>query len=543
MKLDELWIEDFKNLKDFRIKFDEKSFVTILIGWNGTGKSYLIEALVTIFRDLRFGAITPFSYELKYICHGNYITINNNPTRPPKERLQKTIKPLAQELYNEAQSDLPYLPNFVFGYYSGSNTRLKELFLKTQEDYYYKLLYIEKYPEEERELRKLRPFFYAEYEHSKFVLLSFFLKKDEKIDKFLKEYFRIEKLESVLFIMKKPSWTSKEGDPRFWNARGVVQQFLDRLYGISLAPMRIEQIVSTGLGSRKKQEFLYLFIKDAEVLSTLAQDYDTPSDFFASLESTYLSEVISDVRIKMRIRNHDGSLTFRELSEGEQQLFMVLGLLRFTREKESLILLDEPDTHLNPFWSTEYLELLKKIVDDEDVDVSIPEEESRHIIMLTHDPLVIAGLKKEQVQILKRDDKTGHSYAEIPERDPQGMGFEGILTSDMFGFRSALDKPTLELLDKKRRLAIKDKENLTDDDKLELKKLNQRIGELDFTNVVRDDYYKMFAQEMAKYEEQNQINEIVLTSEQILARKKKAQEIATKIAEKKKKESNEIHQP
>ncbi len=231
----------------------------------------------------------------------------------------------------------------------------------------------------------------------------------------------------------------------------------------------------------------------------------------------------------MRIRNHNGTLTFRELSEGEQQLLMVLGLLRFTKEKESLILLDEPDTHLNPFWSTEYLELLKKIVDDEESDIKSPDQDTRHIVMSTHDPLVIAGLKKEQIQILKRDDETGHCYAEIPERDPRGMGYEGILTSDMFGFRSALDKPTLELLDMKRRLAIK--EDLTDGEKQELEQLNKEIGELDFTNVVRDDYYKIFVREMTKYEVENEINEIVLTAEQITTRKKKAQELAAKLAE------------
>ena len=52
MKLDKLWIKDFKNLKDFTVDFDEGSFVTVVIGWNATGKSNLFEALVIIFRDM-----------------------------------------------------------------------------------------------------------------------------------------------------------------------------------------------------------------------------------------------------------------------------------------------------------------------------------------------------------------------------------------------------------------------------------------------------------------------------------------------------------
>ncbi|TOM44863.1 hypothetical protein CGH75_27395, partial [Vibrio parahaemolyticus] len=71
-----------------------------------------------------------------------------------------------------------------------------------------------------------------------------------------------------------------------------------------------------------------------------------PSEFFQDLESTYVSELISEVRIRVKLKKNDGSVTFRELSEGEQQLLTVLGLLRFTAEDESLFLLDEPDTHL-----------------------------------------------------------------------------------------------------------------------------------------------------------------------------------------------------
>ena len=77
------------------------------------------------------------------------------------------------------------------------------------------------------------------------------------------------------------------------------------------------------------------------------------------------------MRIRVKVRNADGSLTFRDLSEGEQQLLMVLGLLRFTKEDEALFLLDEPDTHLNPAWGIQYLEFLKKVVGAQKVDIVI----------------------------------------------------------------------------------------------------------------------------------------------------------------------------
>jgi hypothetical protein len=51
-RLIELWLEDFKNLTDYTVRFDPSHSIDIVLGWNGTGKSNLFEALVIIFRDL-----------------------------------------------------------------------------------------------------------------------------------------------------------------------------------------------------------------------------------------------------------------------------------------------------------------------------------------------------------------------------------------------------------------------------------------------------------------------------------------------------------
>jgi ABC-type polysaccharide/polyol phosphate transport system ATPase subunit len=60
MRLDKLTIgsaknsptHQFKNLKDVTIDFDQDNWVTVVIGWNGTGKSNVLEALAIIFREL-----------------------------------------------------------------------------------------------------------------------------------------------------------------------------------------------------------------------------------------------------------------------------------------------------------------------------------------------------------------------------------------------------------------------------------------------------------------------------------------------------------
>jgi ABC-type cobalamin/Fe3+-siderophores transport system ATPase subunit len=498
MKLDKLWIKDFKNLKDFSVDFDENSSVTVIVGWNGTGKSNLFEALVIIFRDLDLGETTKFAYRLEYICHGNRIKIDSDPDRQPRDRVRREITPLtAASEANGAGSKLQYLPAYVFGYYSGPSNRLKEYFAEHQRRYYDAVINVKDTDAAAlRELKSLRRLFFAENHHSKYVLLAFFIKKDEKIIAFLRDYLRIVGLESVLFVMKKPDWGNNQ---HLWGARGLVRKFLEKLYDISLAPMQLKQRVATGIKKSRQQEFYYLYVKDVESLATLASDYESPSDFFASLESTDLSEVIHDVYVKVKIRNHDGTLTFRELSEGEQQLLMVLGLLRFTKEKESLILLDEPDTHLNPHWSIEYLTILKKIVDDEDSDSAAPEQETRHIIMSSHDPLVLATLERQQVQILKRDEGD-RCFAVKPEMHPRGLGFTGILTSDMFGFRSDLDPITLGTLDKKVELSAKEGA-LTEEEKKELRKIDDELERVGFLAAFSDPYYSAFVKAWARRKE------------------------------------------
>ncbi|MBF4406148.1 chromosome segregation protein SMC, partial [Vibrio anguillarum] len=132
------------------------------------------------------------------------------------------------------------------------------------------------------------------------------------------------------------------------------------------------------------REYLYMFIKDVTRLTELVGDQE-PREFFRDLESTYVSELISEVRIRVKLKKNDGSVTFRELSEGEQQLLTVLGLLRFTAEEESLFLLDEPDTHLNPKWSVDYIDYLNKFVNS-----GSKGENNSHIVLTTHNPIAIA---------------------------------------------------------------------------------------------------------------------------------------------------------
>jgi energy-coupling factor transporter ATP-binding protein EcfA2 len=227
-------------------------------------------------------------------------------------------------------------------------------------------------------------------------------------------------------------------------------------------------------------------VKDIAALRHLVGN-QAPARFFRDLESTYVSELIEEVRIRVRLKKNDGSVTFRELSEGEQQLLTVLGLLRFTAEEESLFLLDEPDTHLNPRWSVDYISYLKQFI-----ATGTKQEETSHILLTTHNPLAIAELDREQVQILRMHKQGGQRQilSCYPEMAPRGMGYAAIVTSDMFGITSSLDGSTQLLLEKQRAFAaIPD---LSEEQQAELDRLNDELNRLGFRFFHPDDEFSRY---------------------------------------------------
>ena len=501
MRIDKVKIYDFKNLKDFSIDLDEKEMYTVLLGQNAAGKSNLLEALVILFRDLFLDKDPLFSYDIEYQCNDyniqilarcdedmqrkdRYRIIITEPIEEPDLFDETQAKEISRTQFKRRQTD--FLPKYLIAYYSGISNRLEEHFDPHQRLFYNDLLKGKDDP--------LRPLFYARPIHSNFVLMSFFsFPEDDKIiQNFLKKYFGIIGLDSILFVIKRPNWAKskarkliKNGDVSFWGSEGTVSVLLKDLYSISLAPIHQEKVpIPIDFRRDEKQDHVYLYISNLEKLRELAAKYDDNVNFFKVLESTYISDLIYDVRIRVKKIDEAGVITFKEMSEGEQQLLTVLGLLRFTKAEESLILLDEPDTHLNPIWKWRYIKLLREIVD---------KPQTTQIIMTSHDPLVIGSLRKEELRLFQQDESTGKIITNEPFEDPQGMGVAALLTSDLFGLPSTLDEDSQIKLTKKRMLEIKRSEGeLSNEEETELSDLEAELEDRGMVYSVSDPLYQKF---------------------------------------------------
>lgn len=502
MRIDKVHIDDFKNLKDFDINIDEEEMYTVLLGQNAAGKSNFLEALVILFRDLFLDRDPEFSYTIEYKCNGHVIQViarhdhkskkdryriivKENKEGQQSNELFETEKEILRSQFKKRQED--FLPRYLIAYYSGISNRLEEHFNDHQKVFYTDLLAGKDDP--------LRPLFYARPIHSNFVLMSFFsfVEEDKKIKDFLEEYFGIIGLDSILFVIKRPHWAKGKArklidnnEISFWKAKGTVSDLLKKLYSISLAPIQDSTKIPIDFRRDETQERVFLYIPNIEKLRTLATNYSDNVKFFKVLESTYISDFIHDVRINVKKKDAEGKITFKEMSEGEQQLLTVLGLLRFTKSEESLILLDEPDTHLNPLWKWRYIKLLREIVD---------KPESTQIIMTTHDPLVIGSLRKEEIRLfyqtqLKEQNKI---FTEEPEFDPKGLGVAGILTSEFFGLPSILDEETYNDLNLMRELQVLNRtQQLNEEQKIDLDRLEKELDKKGFDKVQRDPLYQKF---------------------------------------------------
>ena len=517
MRLDKLTIgsekvgksHQFKNLKNVTVDFDQKHWVTVVIGWNGSGKSNVLEALAIIFKEfisvVHLSTRKPrieFSFKLSYnmgdgdsLRHIEIIHDPDNGSEPfdisviqNSKQIKLPTDSAKQSPSNKSQlkigaflKDEANLPRYVFSYYSGESSRMRDIFAP----------YLQRYDAQLRAAKDpgLKRLFYASPVHSQFVLLAFLMLKSDDVSNFLNEFLGIdteEGLESVLFVLREPPWPPQEqGDPRFWGAKGIVSDFLSRLYDIALAPVETERKIAVSLWNEKTLQFKYLYVKNIQALRQLVGD-QSPAEFFRDLESTHVSQLIDEVRIRVKLKNNDDTVTFRELSEGEQQLLTVLGLMRFTAENESLFLLDEPDTHLNPRWTVDYLKYLEKFIGK-----SADGKESSHVVLTTHNPLAVAELLKEQVQILVRDKSDMKITSQSPDTHPRGMGYAGVITSELFGLDAAVDSFTLALLNEKRELSSVDND-LTEAQRKRLEHINSELAKLGFQYEMRDPVYTAY---------------------------------------------------
>ena len=490
MRLDRVYIDGFKNLKQAEVDFDESRLTTVIIGQNGAGKSNLIEAIVQVFRFVDLNRESPrFRYEIDYRLDGKKIRFSN---RDGRAIITCNGEKISRAAFDKNKSN--YFPDLVFGYYSGGSRRLEKLFDSHQRDYYDDIK-LNDNKDECRIALENRRFFYCRPIHGVFAMLSFFAypekNRKKSITRLLKK-LKVTEFHSALTIFRQP-WFSQgskkthlEQAHNLWGAKGpagacarVIRDLA--FYPVALEDNPIDDYRDKGISEAQ----LGAFLRDLDALKGLAKEYKDERELFFSLEAMDISDLIRDIHLWVKHANNDnGDISFSDLSDGERQFFMVLGLIRISRNNRVLFLLDEPDTHLNPHWQHTYLDLIREWTE------VTANESNCHIIMTSHNPLTIAALQKEEVRVMVPQENGIVSITQ-PYTDPRGLGFTATLT-EIFGMPTSLDPQTQRDIDDRNVLAHMATRSETDERKLIA--INDRLNRLGFMFENREPLYQQFLQ-------------------------------------------------
>jgi len=200
------------------------------------------------------------------------------------------------------------------------------------------------------------------------------------------------------------------------------------------------------------------------------------SDLYQS-ESLYVSETIpvlaSDERI-MRFKHFwiekidvDRPVLLKSLSDGEHQLLHSLGLCLLFRNTNSLFLLDEPETHFNPDWRSNFIARLRQCFQDS--------ENSQEMLITTHSPFLISDCKPEQVLVFDKQDKT--VSVQHPDYNTLGASINKI-TLNTFNKRETIGGYAQQQMEafKQRFEAAKDQAS-TDEKRALIDEINHRLGD------------------------------------------------------------------
>jgi ABC-type cobalamin/Fe3+-siderophores transport system ATPase subunit len=521
MRLDKVAIDGFKNLKQLEVDFDERKLTTVLIGQNGAGKSNLIEAITQVFRWVDLRRQEPrFQYRVDYRISGARVTLSNMPGEPAIRVDGQEVRRTEFEKHKDR-----WFPDLVFGYYSGGSRRLESLFDSHQRRYYDAI----KLEDDEKVFAKAqveRRLFYCRPIHGVLALLALFAFPERKVADELASKLGITGFHSLLAHFREPWFArSKKAAERipanFWGAAGPAGRTARQFKQVAFHPLALDGNAIDDYRDKQQTESQYAtFLPSRQHLMDFASAFKSESEMFYALEAMDISDLIREMLVWVERDNDDsGDVGFADLSDGERQLLMVLGLIRVSRGKRALFLLDEPDTHLNPHWQHSYLKLI------EDWTGIAADADKCHIILTSHNPLTIAALTRDEVRVMHTDG-SGAVAVDRPYVDPKGLGVSGVLT-DIFGMPTTLDLPTQELIDDRNRLARI--ERLTDEQAQTLEAINDQLRRLGFMYEERDELYREY---LRKLDDVELADAAPLTPEELKRRDETTREIVEQLLKK-----------
>lgn len=354
MQIRKLWIEKLGGLTDFHLIFPTSSEyhfgrmkVSILVGENGTGKTSILKFLSRIFVDQKYSNSLKTSFNLTY-------EINN-----------------VENIMSNKNNNICYLPEKVIvSSYSAFEPYKHNLSNNTIQPEYVYL----------GTLGKGSIFPVASVSSVCIPILETFFHKDKR------------KLTGIYELLNEIGYVEMPLiQISFIQAENYINRNYDRMKNSKIKDEHIEEI-------KFLLEKLQFFHRDViNIKRVNGRHLIDPSELDKYTGGPH--GWLSDVR---RLANLPGginvvkSLSFKkgkdlislnELSSGELSMFFRFFKLIAAISDNSIVLIDEPETHLHPRWIQKYLNMIKLIFSHYDA----------HFIIATHSPLIAADVPNDSI--------------------------------------------------------------------------------------------------------------------------------------------------
>lgn len=384
------------------------NYYSIIIGPNGTGKSYLLSTLINSFNEIKqlisnkkYKAKTKFSIEYQINGINYYVSTKESPITVKINNIgDKSIDDIVLPTKWLASSvtindKFPILtdnsinktPEYKYlGIRSASNNAFIKTITKKSMLYFVDAL-------RKTKLDKLKKL-YVGLQLQPSVSIEFKMGKMLRFDKSV-DYSDLEKATLSLF----------EPHRNFLSNQGYNKSFREDTYK--------KYIENIDLLNQVTQFIVYKFnLKDRFDKNTLIiydANFDTYHGINILLEDWDLVLIALDLELldlKKFTIIKDTGFSYEEASSGESHLLTSLHGILANLEDNSLLVIDEPEISLHPNWQIDYIDILKTIVDG---------YSGVNTIIATHSHFLVSGIKDNESRILslrRKDSKTDYTEYE-----------------------------------------------------------------------------------------------------------------------------------
>lgn len=365
------------------------------------------------------------------------------PFTKKEKKIPVSLKPRFDTQFPQAAEGKDYLPDIIVGYSSGENEILSLPFRKSRLINFdkYREDYIKGYQYEEPE----NSLIYIDSDMSQAVLLACLLYEDENTLKPIREELGILGLRSFRMNL---NIQSLYVDEEKTEAVPILQHIPEIIESLKKSASCCQEFKHKGssveddlfstlildfhVDEKTKQIFKTHFLTSFELFRFFQVLYELNANAVTkeSKEEIYKSKgFYTDWKVPPQtpkgnvfsfenfyiLKNIQGEvipkeLLLREFSDGEHQFLHTLGICLMLKERRSLLLLDEPETHFNPSWRAKFIKILEDSItagnNKDYINGRFNVHSLKDIILTSHSPFIISDCLPDSVLFFKKNEET-----------------------------------------------------------------------------------------------------------------------------------------